>query len=378
MSTPQKHKKINGSHFLLTCRFDVWLRLLGQNHFHILPRKIPQALLISLSSLFFFPFALLERLLIAIPVKKARVKQPLFILGHWRSGTTYLQNVLSRDEGFGYFDPVSTDCFNNSVLLRPILKAAQNKVLANARPMDNLQYANDLPMEEVFSIAISSDLAIVEMLVFPENAMWYLDAAFVDELPDKHRQRWRKVYDYILRKQTWLCKQKPLLLKSPDSTARAMELYRMYPDARFIMIHRNPYAVIRSTINMFKKLFDLMTLQQEPDEEYLEDMIVATFVRIYRKLFREMEQLPDKQYIDIKYEDFEQQPLTYLEEIYQYLHLPGFASAKTHFIDYIESQKGYQKNHFDYSPRLIEKINQQCGFYFARYGYDRIEPQTEA
>jgi hypothetical protein len=31
-----------------------------------------------------------------------RVKQPLFILGHWRSGTTHLHNLLATDEPFAY------------------------------------------------------------------------------------------------------------------------------------------------------------------------------------------------------------------------------------------------------------------------------------
>lgn len=373
MENSPKRKLLNSGHVLLGCRFDVWLRLLWQNRFHVSPRSIPQALLISLTSLLLFPFALLERLILALPLKRQQVKRPLFILGHWRSGTTFLQNLLSRDPGLGWFEPAATLTFNNVTLLGWLIRPLMRGVLPDARPMDNMQYTEDLPMEDVFAIASITPLALDDLLTFPERFEYYLDAAFVDELPEKLRQEWRRSYDYILRKQTWRCKGKPLMMKSPDATCRGRELYRLYPDARFIHIYRDPYRVVRSTINMFTRIMERMCLQELPDELFIEDMIVATSARIFRKVIDDLEHIPKDQVIEVRYEDFEQDPLGYLRRIYAHLGLPDFEKARPAFQAHVDSQKSYEKNKFELSPRLVGKINQQCGFYFEHYGYEMKE-----
>ena len=365
--------RINLNHMLMGCRFDVWLRLLGENRFQIRLNRVPEALVITLFSLLLYPAALLERLLFAGKVRSQQVREPLFILGHWRSGTTFLQNILTRDPARGYFDPPNTVTVNNAVLLSWLFYNMEKKILPDSRPMDNLKYGMDLPMEDVVALTNLTTLSIDHLLFFPRNYDTYLNAAFVDELPEKKRRAWRRVYHYLLQKQTWRCQGKPLVLKSPDSTCRAAELWRMYPDAKFVHIYRDPYRVIPSTINMFLKLFDRMQLQPAPEREFMEDMIVALFGRVYRKLFADMELIPPQQLVEIKYEDFERDPNSYIREIYRKLDLSGYEAAAPHFAAYIASQSDYQKNTFRDDPRLMQKINRELGFYFERYGYQMRE-----
>ena len=124
---------------------------------------------------------------------------------------------------------------------------------------------------------------------------------------------------------------------------------------------------------MFNKIMDQMCLQKKPDPMYIEDMIVATSGRIFRKVIADVEQIPKDQIIEVRYEDFEQDALGHLRRIYDHLGLPGFDKAEPAFRAYIDSQKDYQKNRFDIEPRLVRKINEQCGFYFEHYGYPMKE-----
>ncbi|MCD8231404.1 MAG: sulfotransferase [Clostridiales bacterium] len=363
--------KINLSHNLLGCRFDNWLRLKRTNP---ITNKTQQRFITVVTFVLGLP-ALLEWLIFYIPIHRTKVKEgPVYIVGYWRSGTTFLQNLLTRDPQFGWFDPVKTITFNNCILLKHMLASIQKRLLKNARPMDNMNYELDLPMEEVFAQATISTQAISHMLVFPDGGRGakYIETAFIDEQDEKRQREWRKAYDYILKKVTWLDKGKPLLLKSPENTCRIGELKRCYPDAKFINIYRNPYKVIMSTINMFTKEMDLLCLNTPAPREVIEDISISLFERIYKKAFVELDRMSAEDRIDIKYEDFCKEPLTYVKNIYDQLGIGGFEEAKPYFEAYLESQKDYQKNVFSLDPVLRDKINSRLGFYFEQYGYEMI------
>lgn len=121
-------KAINPGHFLLTCRLDNWVHLLEENHFHIARDRLPQALYISATAARARARRGADRSFIASASVKRRSKRTRSSFsGHWRSGTTYLQNVLSRDEQFGWFDPVNTIGLPYSLLLGRAHPAADRK-----------------------------------------------------------------------------------------------------------------------------------------------------------------------------------------------------------------------------------------------------------
>ena len=366
-------KGINLSHNLLGCRFDNWMRLRHSNP--ITKENRLQACFITAVTFVLSIPAFFEWLIFYRPIKQTKLKKdPVYIVGYWRSGTTFLQNLLTRDPQFGWFDPVKTVTFNNCILLRHVLAAAQKKLLKGARPMDNLEYQLDLPMEEVFAQATISTQAISHMLVFPDggNGVKYIETAFIDEQDEKKKREWRKAYDYILKKVTYLYGGKQLLLKSPENTCRIGALKRCYPRAKFINIYRNPYTVVMSTINMFTKEMGLFCLNEPASAQVIEDVTIDLFERIYKKAFRELAEMPKEDRIDIRYEDFCRDPEHYLEKIYEQLGLEGYERAKPYFDAYLDSQKNYKKNKFELKPQLRDKINEKLGFYFEYYGYEMI------
>ena len=100
------------------------------------------------------------------------------------------------------------------------------------------------------------------MMAFPDHGKGtkYVDTIFVDALPRKDRRRFYHIYNYMLKKVTFMKGGKQLLLKSPDNTARIAFLKRAYPKAKFINIYRNPYTVVRSALNMFRIEMDKYAL----------------------------------------------------------------------------------------------------------------------
>ena len=126
-------KKLNISHNLMGCRFDNWMRLIHENP--ITPENKKQVRFMSVVSFVLGIPAFLEWLIFYIPIKRTKLKKdPVYIVGHWRTGTTYMQNLLTRDPQFGWFDPVRTVTFNNCILMKHVLAAAQKNLLQGARP----------------------------------------------------------------------------------------------------------------------------------------------------------------------------------------------------------------------------------------------------
>ncbi|MCR5667252.1 MAG: sulfotransferase [Eubacterium sp.] len=363
------------SHNMMGCRFDNWIKLLKENN--VSKEKKGQALFITVVSAMLAIPAGLERLLFDGRIRKTKItKDPLYVVGHWRTGTTFLQNLLSKDKQFGWFDPMKTVSFNNCILLKDILPKVEKVLLKDARPMDNLDYTIDLPMEEVFAQATISTQAISHMLVFPDKGkgVKYIETAFIDEQDEKKQREWSKAYDYILKKATYLEHGKQLMLKSPENTCRIRKLKRCYPGAKFINIYRNPYVVARSTKNMFLKEMNLLSLSEPPSEEFIEDTIVDLMARIYKKAFRDLAMMNESDYIEIKYEDFVKNPMPYMHQIYDHLGLAGFDEAKDGFQEYLDAMNDYKTNQYEFTPELIRKVNAKLGFYFERYGYQMLDP----
>ena len=215
--------------------------------------------------------------------------------------------------------------------------------------------------------------------------MWekYIPCAFVDELPPRQREAFKRAYAYAMKKITWTNGGRQLVLKSPDNTARLGAMLELYPDAKFINIYRDPYDTVISTVNMFKSQLGLVRLSEMPAldaNEYIENVVVEKlFAPMYRDLFSREERFKPGHYISIKYEDFVDEPEAYLKRIYDELSLSGFETALPRFREFIAGQKNYRKNRHAMRPELLAKINRHLGFYFEHYGYEMLtEKQWEA
>ena len=364
------NKTLNISHNLMGCRLDNWIHLLHDNP--ISGKNRPQAAFMTLVILVMSIPALAERILYDRKIYQTKIeKDPIYITGFWRSGTTFLQNLLTRDPQFGWFDPVNTVTFNNSILMGGLLEKYMNYLLKGARPMDNLEYTTDLPMEEVFAQATISTQAISHMLVFPDGGRGtkYIESAFIGEQNARKKREWRKSYDYILKKLTYRKNGKQLLLKSPENTCRIDAIKKSYPGAKFINIYRDPYDLIPSTIHMFHEEMDNFCLNDPAPPNVIEDVTIDLCARVYKKAIPELESMSPSDHIDICYEDFCRRPEYYLEKIYSQLGISGYEQARPYFEQYLESQKDYQKNHFELNGRVRRKIRDKLGFYFRHYGY---------
>lgn len=360
--------------FLLGCTLTNWVKLLWQNRDKpIYGKSLPKFIYITLVIILLTPIRLIEKLLFDIRVKKTRINNdPIFVLGHWRSGTTYLVNMLSQDTQFGVTNAMH--CFGPNMFLSTskVMEWVLKRILPEKRHMDSVVLDTVSSQEEEFAIANMSTLSNYHLVIFPRNHNKYQKYATFQNMSESELSEWKQKYLYIIKKVTFQLKGKRLLLKSPTNTSRIKQLLELFPNARFINICRNPYKVYVSTKKLYDNFFPVFELQERIPEEESEETQFEIYENMYRKYFEEKELIPEGHLIEVRYEDVVKDPLGNIEKIYKELGIEGFEKAKPAIERYIESQKGYKPNKHNMDPRLVEKISKRLDFTFKKWGYPKV------
>jgi len=315
-----------------------------------------------------------ERLRRGHEVDNTEVSEPpVFIIGHWRSGTTHLHNLMSQDERFGcvrMFQALAPDC---SLTSRSWLPDGFAKVFPSKRPMDNLEWPMDAPQEEEIPLCKMTPYSWYLQFLFPQHAeeMFKLGVLF-EGTSKKVREEVKRKYMRILKVATMHESGKRLLLKNPVSTARIPMLLELFPDAKFVSIHRSPYEVYPSTINLHSKILPLCSFQ-EFDDALIERNVLHIYEKVMRKYLADRELIPEGNLVEVAYGDLDNKPIETLRSIYNGLDLGGWDGAEFAFRSYVESQKDYRKNGFVIADRSAEIIEKRWAFAFDALGYRKRE-----
>lgn len=344
-----------------------------------LPEKPASAAMIALSVAARWPFSTAERMVMESRLPAAgEMAPPVFILGHWRSGTTHLYNIMAKSGAFGFVPPVATglpwDLFGLAKAFNPLLERA----LPEHRYIDNIPVTPDSPQEDEIAVANMSDLSFYHGIYFPRafddlvRRGLFFDGCKPDEV-----EAWKKRFVYLMRKLYLHQGGKPLLIKNPVYTGRLAMLREMFPDAKFVHIHRNPYDVFVSMRNFYKKLFAEFALQGYGHVD-IDETILSVYARMMTALQEDAADMPAGRYIELRYADLDAHPLESVEQVYSALSLPGFEAARPKFEAYLASVKSFEKNKFAYSDEAAAKVESRLAPFLAKWAYVRPSSKSGA
>ncbi len=355
---------------LIGISFGNWIRLLMQNKFQIDPPYWLKAGFISVASLYNTRANRMEAQKYAEILRNGEIEpKPIFILGHWRSGTTFLHRLLALNPLFAY--PNAIDIYRPASLLinREKYEARLKRMAEKKRPMDNVRVSYNSPAEEEFAIAVMSLRSPLLGWVFPRNERYYNQYLTFTNASENDRGVWKQNYLLYLKKIVLKNKKEFLVLKSPANTGRIRLLLQLFPEAKFIHIRRNPYAVFLSMRKLYRKTVLTSQLQQR-NMNTINKSIVVNYKKIYHSFFRDWDLIPEHNRFDLAFEDLEKAPKEKITEIYHYLNLPGFDLQEPILEKYLTSLKAYKKNQFPELPTEIKKhLRNEWKMTFDRWGY---------
>ncbi|MEE8469825.1 MAG: sulfotransferase [Dehalococcoidia bacterium] len=358
--------------------FRLWLSLLWNNR-DIDAKFIPRVLSVTLSTYLTSPLRVYESVRYGRIVKKTPIHpSPIFIVGHWRTGTTHLHNMLCQDRNHGYVSTFQAFApglclFGEKTIKRPFDKIARK--LHPTREIDNIPLSMDNPEEEDLAIANMSPYSYLHLYTFPRRAAYFFEKyiTFFDDLPESTLAEWTEIYLTIMRKASLTTGGRRLVIKNCADSARIKTLLDLFPDAKFIHIYRNPYNVFRSTVFLHNTVLPRAQLQEISQDE-IEANILRFYTQLMQRFLAHKALIPAGNLVEVKYEDLEEAPLVQLRRVYDTLNLPGFAEAEPAFRAYLDSIAGYEKNPQQIDDSVITKVNQHWQFALDEWGYDRLEP----
>jgi hypothetical protein len=355
---------------------------LARNRFAVSPSRLPRALAMTAVALVNAHFARRQHRRWGRQIAATRLPPaPLFIIGHWRSGTTLLHELLALDPCFVW--PTTYECLapGHFLVTQGWARRHLSRFLPALRPMDEVRVGFERPQEDEFALLNLGLGSPYETIAFPNRRPAGIDHLDLERMTAAQRAAWQAGFLRFLRQVQLRAERRAppgadgrrLLLKSPTHTARLKVLRALFPGAAFVHLVRHPYELFASTRRLWTALFAREGLQRPRLEARagvpaLDDYVFATLDRLYRGFAQEAATLPERQFCEIRYEDLVSRPLATLERLYDRLDLGDFSAVRGRMADYLAG--------LDYTPnrhRLTDaekaEIHRRWAAYFARHGY---------
>ncbi|MEA2008214.1 MAG: sulfotransferase [Chloroflexota bacterium] len=256
--------------------------------------------------------------------QKQDVGAPIFIIGNYRSGTTFLHRLLLKDEQLTCLKTWEI-YFASAVIYRKFFKALDpifggfvrwigvrfNKDLAERSAMHETGMDKEEEDSQLF-FQIFSSYNMFALFPFPRFAKKYI--YYDQRVSPKQKKNDMEYYREVLRRHVYLSGGKRYLSKNPDFSPRVETLREYFPDAKFINIVRAPVKVVPSTIKMWAHVWKLFGT---PKEDYPhKDVLIEHAKHWYKYPHQRLRSLPSDRYAVIEFSEFVSNPKEVITRLY--------------------------------------------------------------
>jgi omega-hydroxy-beta-dihydromenaquinone-9 sulfotransferase len=294
---------------------------------------------------------------------------PVIIIGHWRTGSTFLHQLLNLDSQFTTPTVFQVSVPEGFLVSAKYYKPIMDKVLAKKRPMDNVKLGFSEPQEDEYALLKMTQSSPLEELVFPKTTKYFLNS-YYDFLPKKeHRNAWKKSFGGFMKRLAIQHPGKQIVLKNPFHSMRLTLLREMFPEAIFIHIYRHPYAVVPSSINMWNIVGRQNALKNKWKTPEAGDVArVMSGMQAY--IARELKEIPDNRKYEIKFEELESNPQQSIEKLYKHFKWSLTDDTTQKVQHFLSDNRDYKKNSYTVSAEVKETIKEHLAGFMLEYGYE--------
>ena len=292
---------------------------------------------------------------------------PIFILGYWRSGTTLLHNLMTIDPRHTYPSLYQTVFPWHFLTTQKVATSLTSWMVPKSRPMDNVAVSWDAPQEDDVALCAMCLVSPYMLLARPFDTESWTQSFRIEDLPDSERQAWEHSITLLMKKIT-VQHDKPIVLKSPAHTYRVQALTRLFPNAKFVYIQRNPYDVFNSSMHLRHAMIEENTLGKAVHPN-IENSVIDTYLQAYHSYEENKHRIAPGNLCEVKYEELAADPMGELEKIYTALNLGGFDEVKARLEPQLDEHRRYQKNRFAPDSHWQKEVYERCREMYDRFDY---------
>ena len=360
---------MKSAYLLAGIQFRIFIQLIRSNKISLWPKYFFRLFFVMQNAVWASLFAAREKQKYGKTIASYRMpNDPVFIIGHWRTGSTYLHQLMNLDENLSaptLFQTAQPNGFKVSErYFRPLMKI----FLGKTRPFDQIRNSMDEPQEDEFALVRLTGFSPMLGLVFPKDRAFFLNGTS-SYLPGNNQwlANWKKQTHGFYTKLAWNSR-KQLVLKNPFHSFRIKELIEMYPNAKFIHIYRNPLDVVPSTVRMWSIVGSQNTLNRRWKNPEIPD-VSSILNSLLEKVESDKHLIPAGSFTEIRFEDLEKDVTGTLHKAYNDIGLNFSDAFEKKLLQFVDENKEYKKNSYSLTIGEKDVILHKLGQHIKRLGY---------
>jgi hypothetical protein len=356
------------------------------------PLTLRRALLVLLGVPPFLMLQAIHRVALALDdvlfpgYRRVEVRQPVFVTGVPRSGTTFLHRLLAKDEDRFTTTALWELVFAPAICERKLVLAiaAADRVVGRplARLLAWLQRAVLGGLDDVHGTALDDPeedylglipygACFILVLAFPfSETLWSL-ARFDTGLPDDARRRILNRYRGLVQRHLYVRgPDKQYLAKNPSFTSWVRSLHEAFPDARIVGCVRTPYKTIPSLLSSMESGAKLFAV--DPDGTFFPARLYETVCHYYAHLAEELPRLPEDQHAFTTLETMSKAPRDTVAGLYERFGMTLSPAFDGRLSASERESRGYKSKHtytLDQFGLTAGEVHERLAFAFETFGF---------
>jgi len=253
-------------------------------------------------------------------IEEQKIEQPVFIIGMPRTGTTILHAMIHEDPN--HRSPLAWECllpypaatpetYHHNAQLSTIEKEFSQlfKLVPDFKRKHYMEA--DAPQECLGITALDfNSFQFSAQLYLPSYMNWFFEESDMLGTMRFHKRFLQYLQSGGVKGERWL-------LKTPVHLMRLPELFEVNPDARIIMTHREPSAIVSSTSSLITSVRTLYSDNEDPNVSGREQL--ETWSKYFDRFIESRKRLnKEDQIIDLKFEEFVKDQVGLARQIYDH------------------------------------------------------------
>lgn len=234
--------------------------------------------------------------------------------------------------------------------------------------MDNVRLGMDEPQEDEYALYRMTTFSPLERLVFPKSVAFFLNDYEPIPTKEKDLSIWEEKLTSWFKKLT-LQSGKTIISKNPFNSWRIKELSKLFPNARFIHIYRNPVKVVPSAIHMWKIVHKQNCLNSLGKAPCTED-VISILDNLLQVIRQDSTFLDKEKFYEMRFEDLEKDPVHELTELYRAFGLKQDNDLAQRIDEFLKENNNFQKNTYPLSNGDEALIRRKLQHHMEYFNYE--------